>query len=535
MSNTVYSYSYLSVPRKPRQNRRRPVGLVVTALLLIGLGIIAYQRFAPTSVEKAVDRLQFDSSVTAGEKQTIVDTIKNQAKTYRGTMRAGVDTTLTPSQDKSTLTAYVPVTNFYASRQILTKPELKDVAVRVPSDTGAVVRKALATVLGLETGDMTDLTGSPEEIPAGEVAFIPADRLTPKMKLLGFEGAYYLDSFTSGAVFRQAVFSGSDAASLAGLTLNGLAGKDTTLKVNMTGVTALTRVMMTKLNTVKDPLYFSQQIGDFLSDADITHVSNEVSFQAGCQYHNSSFCSPPEFIETLKDSGVDLVELTGNHNNDRGNTYNTSSINQYHNLGMATFGGGLNREEAAKPYIANLKGNTITFIGYNKADGLTSGAIAAESTAGANYYTDEKAEADITAAKQNSQFVIVDIQYSECYAYPDGFVEYPVCDGPISGQQESFRKMIDFGADMVVGSSAHQPQTYELYKSKPIYYGLGNLYFDQTRWPGTERGIILTHYFVGGTLIQTKLSPTVYGTELQTRLMDNDTAVWLLDRLNAAR
>ena len=98
-----------------------------------------------------------------------------------------------------------------------------------------------------------------------------------------------------------------------------------------------------------------------------------------------------------------------------------------------------------------------------------------------------------------------------------------------------FRKIVDLGADMVIGTQAHQPQTYEVYKGKPIYYGLGNLYFEQTQWPGTERGIILSHYFVGSKLIQTKLSPTVYDENLQTRLMDNSGAVYLLERLKTAR
>ncbi|MDO8265821.1 MAG: CapA family protein, partial [Candidatus Saccharibacteria bacterium] len=142
---------------------------------------------------------------------------------------------------------------------------------------------------------------------------------------------------------------------------------------------------------------------------------------------------------------------------------------------------------------------------------------------------------DIETAKQQSQFVIVDVQYWECYAYPDGYIEFPECDLPIGEQESVFKQIADLGADMVVGSSAHQPQIYELYNGKPIYYGLGNLYFDQTSWPGTERGIILTHYFIGGKLIQTKLTPTVYDDELQTEVMSNQEAENFLERLQNAR
>ena len=127
------------------------------------------------------------------------------------------------------------------------------------------------------------------------------------------------------------------------------------------------------------------------------------------------------------------------------------------------------------------------------------------------------------------------MQYCECYAYPYGYVEYPICYKPIDWQEETFKKLVDLGADMVIGSSAHQPQTYELYKEKPIYYGLGNLYFEQTQWPGTERSIVLTHYFKDGKLLQTKLTPTVYDRDLQTRLMTDEEAAFLLNRLQDAR
>ncbi|MBA2278858.1 CapA family protein [Candidatus Saccharibacteria bacterium] len=504
-------------------------------LLLIGVGYTAYTYFAPKSIEEAVEQLRFDNSVTVSEQQTIRDAMQAQSKTYKGSLQASVKTNQEAVKDSPVLMAYVLVTNVYSSRQTITTAELKKMALKIPSNTDDKIRTAFAAALGLDVSKITLLAGAVKDMSASDIAFIPASELTKDIKLLSFDGTYYLDNFTKGAIFRQADFAGPDASSLADLKLNDLAREDTTLSVKMTGVTALTRVMMRKLTTVKDPLYFSEKIGDFLAEADITHVSNEVSFRSGCQYSSVSFCSPLEFIETLKDSGVDLVELTGNHNNDNGNLYNTESINLYHSLGMATFGGGLNSAEAAKPHLASQKGTTITFIGYNMADGPNSGAVAGSTTAGANHYNDAKAKADIAAARQSSQFVIVNIQYAECQAYPDGYVEFPLCDGTIGGQAAAFRKMIDYGADMVVGSSAHQPQTYELYSGKPIYYGLGNLYFDQTQWPGTERGIILTHYFLNGKLLQTKLSPTVYDRDLQTRLSDNEETVYLLERLNAAR
>jgi poly-gamma-glutamate capsule biosynthesis protein CapA/YwtB (metallophosphatase superfamily) len=511
--------------------------LLFTAIgIVLAVGAIgAYKHFTPTSVEKAANQLQFDTSVSDAEKQAIRQAIRDQSKTYDGSVKVRIQTGLEATSGPSILSAYVPVTNVYATRLAVTKDQLSGLEVYVPSDIDAKAKAAIAAALDLDEGKLLALNASPDKLSDNAVAFIPADQLAPNLKLLAFDGAYYLDSLAKGAVFRQAIFSGKSAASLNSLALNKYATKETTLKVNMTGVTALTRVMMKKLSSVKDPTYFSKQIGSFLADADITHVSNEVSFRTGCPYSDVAFCSPPEMIETLKASGVDLVELTGNHNNDTGNQYNTESINTYHGLGWHTFGGGLNTAEAGKLYLADQKGSKIAFLGYNYADAPASGAIATTSTAGANHFDFAKIKTDIAAAKQQSKFIIIDIQFWECYAYPDGFVEFPECDRPIADQTSVFRQLIDMGADMVIGTQAHQPQTYELYKGKPIYYGLGNLYFEQTQWPGTERGIILTHYFVDGTLVQTRLSPTVYDKDLQTHLMTNTDAVALLQRLKTAR
>lgn len=494
-------------PKKPSKWRR--AGLIIVIVLIAAL---AYKFLAPTPAEKTARRLDFDQSVTESEKQQILTAVDNNELVIDTDATVSV-ATQAEDPDGLALNAYLPVTDLYASRQSLPSSEIQEAMQGLPATAGTA-----------------------EEVAVGKIVLVPASELTNQVKLLALDGQYYLDTFNKGAAFRVAKFTNNKDKTEIKPTVNlsKLPGKDQTLKVNMSGVTALTRLMMRKLSAVGDPNYFSAKIGGFLGDADITHVSNEVSFKEGCTYSNVSFCSPSEFIETLKSSGVDLVEITGNHNNDHGSIYNTETINLYKSLGWNVFGGGLNTTEAGKPYATDQKGNKITFIGYNMADGPGSGAIAGADNAGANIYTEEKAKTDIAAAKQNSQFVIVNIQYAECQAYPSGYVEFPTCDYPISGQQEDFRQMIDLGADMVVGSSAHQPQTYELYNGKPIFYGLGNMYFDQTQWPGTERGIILSHYFVGGKLQQTRLSPTVYGTDLQTRLMDEEEASYLLERLGSA-
>jgi hypothetical protein len=478
--------------------------------------------------------LLYDSSVAASEQTLIYDALKNQPLDSHATTTIKVVTSEQAGDAGMVLGSYIPVTNFNSVRQKLTTTELSNLNVLVSKELDTTIRNALATQLGI-TPESLKTFESLSDIGEDDIAFIQAKTLTTQVKLLTFNDRYYLDDFSAGGIFRTMNIEGNDTTDFSSLNLNQTFTKESTLKFNMTGVTALTRVMQRKLESVGDPLYFSEKIGDFVADADITHVSNEVSFKEGCTYNNTAFCSPPDFIETLKNSGVDIVELTGNHNNDVGSEYNTETINLYKSLGWSTVGGGLNSAEAAKPYETDLKGTKLTLLAYNYPDSPNGGAISGANKAGANSFDFDRIAREITAAKQKSDVVMVNVQYWECYAYPDGYDEFPECDKPIGEQEANFKKLIDLGADIVVGSSAHQPQTYTLYNGKPIYYGLGNLYFEQTSWPGTERGIILTHYFEAGKLIQTKLTPTVYDKDLQTRIMTDEEADYLLTRLHDAR
>jgi Bacterial capsule synthesis protein PGA_cap len=53
-------------------------------------------------------------------------------------------------------------------------------------------------------------------------------------------------------------------------------------------------------------------------------------------------------------------------------------------------------------------------------------------------------------------------------------------------QTEIYRKMIDYGADAVIGDHVHSVQNTEAYKGKLIVYSLGNFIFDQQSSPGVR-------------------------------------------------
>lgn len=82
-------------------------------------------------------------------------------------------------------------------------------------------------------------------------------------------------------------------------------------------------------------------------------------------------------------------------------------------------------------------------------------------------------------------------KYSDKYitlVMPHQGVEYEFTAGTY--QKKLYRKMIDNGADVVIGAHPHVIQNVEEYKGKKIFYSLGNFIFDQS-WSKTREHIVV--------------------------------------------
>jgi poly-gamma-glutamate synthesis protein (capsule biosynthesis protein) len=473
--------------------------------------------------------------------------------TKRFTTESGHDTvsliyTSEKKEDDTVLqTDYlVPVGHLYWVRDTIAKSNYLQDGMFVQESKANTYKDVLAAHFGKEptlklTKDLAGSLKSQEKIGG----FISFSDLSAQYKILQYDNKFFLDEPDKAAIAFYLVLR-SDSNSPKNILKDRLTevippsfDAKQALSVRMTGVTAITRGLGIKTNASGDTAYAARKIGSFLAKADLTHVSNEISFLNNCAYTGGvSFCTRTEHIEALKKSGVDIVELTGNHNNDKGAAANTTSINTYKKLGWDYFGGGLNSIDASKILYKDVKGTKIAFIGYNYYDSVYgTGAIAGATRAGANSWSNKKVSADIAEAKKNADVVIVTFQYQECWSYTDNGSTVESCYAPIASpnQQADFRYAVDAGADIVIGTQAHQPQTYEIYKGKNIFYGLGNLYFDQTQQLGTRQGLILTHYFYAGKYISTTITTTIYDNDLLTYVTSGNQRTQLLNSLKKAR
>lgn len=262
----------------------------------------------------------------------------------------------------------------------------------------------------------------------------------------------------------------------------------------LTGVTAITRNQGLIMDTAKSD-FLIENLLPHVKNADLLHISNEVSIDEPCVYKSYDplykFCVKEKHLKMILDLGADIVELTGNHNLDHGAEAYKKTAAWYKKNNLQTFGGGISPEEANKPLIITLKdGTKLGFIGFNES---CPNGECADKFVGANRYQKEKAKKVISQMKKELKvdFVIVGTQFDEVDAYT-----------PSPSQAKISYDLLDFGADMVYGSQAHQIQQIEFKQGKPIFHGLGNFLFDQVHRIGVRQAYFLHHYFYKGKLIQ---------------------------------
>jgi len=295
--------------------------------------------------------------------------------------------------------------------------------------------------------------------------------------------------------------------------------------VAVTGVTAISRGVEYEIARRNDPLYPARGVMDILSQADITHINNENPLFDSCipEKEGIVLCGKTPSLISLTAIGTDIVDLTGNHQNDYGYDANLESINHLSQAVIEHFGGGINKADAEKILYKTVNGTTFAFVGYNYFDSLNGPdyvSIAKDDQPGSNFYSEEKMARDILLAKQNADIVFVHFQFIETYQY-----------FPLIEQEQVFRQAVDLGADVVVGVQSHQPQTVEFYNGSAIFYGLGNLFFDQMWSRQTRQGIIPWLSFYEGKLVNRYLYTTLLYDYSQPRFTNGSERSELLSEI----
>lgn len=392
-------------------------------------------------------------------------------------------------------------------------------ALAATTDTAA----ALTPLLG-PPGPLVQMVGADAltetvwQTPAS-LAILPFDELNPRLIAQPVDGHNPLDRtldmdqyplvvrlFVEGS--GQALTGFYNALHSAVPATNRDPNKMTSLV--MTGVTAMGRFTAQAIDDSGDPAFPARVVAPVLSQADITHVSNEIPFVDDCPpnlVHDSiRLCSKSANIETFKVLGVDIVGLTGNHAGDFGYENYVKTLDLYTTNGMKYFAGGRDEAEARKPLILEHNGNRIAFLGANSFG--PESYWATPDKPGTNGYDAEKMKTDIAAARNGADVVFVEYQADEVYRYT-----------PDTTNVQIFRRTIEDGADVVTGVQNHHPAAVEFRSegAREILYGLGNFSFDQMYDDEVRQGLIPRHLVYDGKLLQTELLTTMLTKSAQPR------------------
>ena len=287
--------------------------------------------------------------------------------------------------------------------------------------------------------------------------------------------------------------------------------------IAMTGVTAMVRGTAEKMDEY-GPEWAAEVVGPALASADITHISNEVPFVEDCETNtdpnNLTFCSPLEYMAALEATGVDIIGLTGNHQNDYGYDDAIDSLAFYEEKGLPVYGGGEDRESAMEPYFREHNGNKLAFLGANSFGPRF--AWATEFYPGSAPFDLNIMSALIREIKEEglANVVLTELQYQERYDV-----------APLAQQRDDFNALVRTGSDIVTGVQSHVPQAIEFTDGHLILYGLGNLFFDQMWEEETREGIIVKHTIYDNRHISTQLLTTLlydYGQPQWTTPEENE-------------
>ena len=194
---------------------------------------------------------------------------------------------------------------------------------------------------------------------------------------------------------------------------------------------------------------------------------------------NFTFRAHPRVLPVLR-RHLDGVTLANNHSGDFGREAFAQMLGLLQQAGLAQAGGGLNLSQAHAPWIVERRGLRIAILSYNEF--LPRSFEAGHDSPGVAWSEDEQVVDDIRRARrmQGVDLVIPFMHW--------GWENELKAN---ARQRQLARKMIDAGADAVIGGHPHVTQDIEHYHGKPIIYSVGNFVMKETDNDNQRQGWVL--------------------------------------------
>lgn len=220
-------------------------------------------------------------------------------------------------------------------------------------------------------------------------------------------------------------------------------------------------------NFAKGDNHAIEELQPVFASADYSIVNLECPITKGTEKpiikNGPNLYADVHTIDALKQIGTSCVTLANNHFRDYGDEGVLNTLSELLRYDIDHVGGGKNLSDAAAVLYKTIGKETLAIINCCEHEF----SIATEKHSGSNPLNPIQQYYAIQETKQKADYVLVIVH--------GGIEHYQL---PTPRMQETYRFFIDAGADAVVNHHQHCYSGYEIYKGRPIFYGLGNLCFD---------------------------------------------------------
>lgn len=194
-------------------------------------------------------------------------------------------------------------------------------------------------------------------------------------------------------------------------------------------------------------------------------ISDRGEAMEGKEY---TFRATPASTAYWQTMGADILTLANNHVGDFGLDALTDTLDNLAAAGIATVGAGRNLAEAQQAQYYQVNGMTIAYVAATRAEKNIMTPQATEESPGVLYAYDPAETLDaVRQAKENADFVIVCLHW--------GTEETTDLE---QEQVDLATACAEAGADLIVGSHPHVLQGAGWRGDVPVFYSLGNFWFN---------------------------------------------------------
>lgn len=263
-------------------------------------------------------------------------------------------------------------------------------------------------------------------------------------------------------------------------------------------------VLRNRLNA--DPRTALGPIAKVLGASDLAMVNLETAITTGgtpAPGKQFTFRAPATALTALKAAGVDVASLANNHGMDYMQGGLTDSLAAIRRSRFPVVGVGRNEAEAYRPWRTTVNGNRVAVIGATQvldAEFIQAWTATGDKGGLASAKNEARLLQEVRRARRNSDTVIVHLHWG---------TELQKC--PNQAQRDLAPKLVEAGADVVVGGHAHILLGSGYLKNAYVSYGMGNFVF--YNWgPETGRTGVLTLTINGRKVLRDRWTPaTIQG------------------------